>query len=71
MVQSPDVIQVRLRVKTPPNGACLDDATMSRYVIAINPSQINVHHRLTIRLYYPKGVIRENKRPVVLTVPPL
>ena len=70
-VQSPDAIQIRLKVETPPNGACLDDATLTRYVIAINPRQIDVHHRLTIRLYYPGGPIRKYKHPVVLAAPPL
>jgi hypothetical protein len=49
----------------------LDNLVISPVVIAINPKQINVHHRLTIRLYYPKGVIRRYLRPVVLTAPPL
>jgi hypothetical protein len=40
-------------------------------VIAINPKQIDVHHRLTIRLYYPKGVTLRYRRPVVSTAPPL
>jgi hypothetical protein len=43
----------------------------SPVVIAINPKRIDVHHRLTIRLYYPKGVILRYKRPVVIIAPPL
>jgi hypothetical protein len=70
-VQSPDAIKIRLEIKTPPNGACLDNFVLNRIVVAINPSQIDVHHRLTIRLYYPKGTIRKYWRPVVVTAPPL
>ena len=55
----------------PPGGGCLDNLVNSPVVIAINPNEINVYHRLTIRLYYPKGTIRRYQRPVVLTAPPL
>jgi hypothetical protein len=70
-VQSSDAIQIQLEVKTPPNGNCLADAHLTRYVISINPSQINVHHRLTIRLDYPKGVVSNGTRPVVVRAAPL
>jgi hypothetical protein len=71
VVQSPHAIKIRLEVKRPPNGACFANAFFTRYVVAINPSEIDVHHRLTIRLYYPKGVIRRYRRPVVATARPL
>jgi len=63
MVQSPDAIRIRL---SRPKGFCLDNLLMKRVVIAIDPKQINVHRRLTIRLYYPKGVIRRFWRPIVV-----
>ena len=50
---------------------CFADLTGSPVVIEINPGEINVHHRLTIRLYYPKRTIRRYQRPVVVTAPPL
>lgn len=71
VVQSPEAIQIRLEVKTPPNGACFDNAFFTRIIVVINPKQIDVHHRLTIRLYYPRGVIRRYRRPVIVTAPPL
>jgi hypothetical protein len=70
-VQSPDAIQIHLEVKTPSNGNCFADARLTRYVISINPSQINVHQRLTIRLDYPKGVVSNGTRPVVVQAAPL
>ena len=63
-----------LRVQAPhlpPGGACLDNLVASPVVIAINPKQIDVHHRLRVSLYYRKGVIRSSKRPVVFIAPPL
>ena len=74
IVQRPDTIEIRLKVKNPPkgtNGICFADAHLTRYVLSINPSQINVHHRLTIRLYYPKGVISQRAHPVIVTAAPL
>jgi hypothetical protein len=71
VVQNPHAIKIRLEVKTPPNGACFDNAFFTRYVVAINPSQIDLHQRLTIRLSYPKGTIRKYRKPVVTTAPPL
>jgi hypothetical protein len=38
VVQSPHAIKIRLEVKTPPNGACFDNAFFTRYVVAIDPS---------------------------------
>ena len=61
-----------LRVRVPHSpGICLDDLVPTPVVIAIDPQQIDVHHRLKVSLYYPKTVIRRYKRPVVFTVPPL
>ncbi len=66
LVRTPHAIDIRLIIKTPPNGACLDNLVATPIVIAIDPKQIDVHHRLTIRLYYPTGVLRKSK-PVVLS----
>lgn len=61
-----------LRVRVPHSpGVCLTDLHQVPIVIAIDPKQIDVHHRLKVSLYYPKGVIRRYGRPVVVTVPPL
>jgi hypothetical protein len=49
---------------------CLADLHPVPVVIAINPGQIDVHHRLKVSLYYPSFAIRRYKRPVVVTVPP-
>ena len=62
-----------LRVQVPhlpPGGACLDNLVISPVVIAINPKQTDIHHRLRVSLYYRKGVIRSHK-PVAFTAPPL
>jgi hypothetical protein len=61
---------LRVRVPHSPN-LCLDDLVPSPVVISINPKQIDVRHPLKVSLYYPKGVVRRYKRPVVVTVPPL
>jgi hypothetical protein len=61
-------MQVRHR---PPGGVCLQDLVTSPVVVAIDPKRIDVHHRLRVSLYYRKGVIRSQKRPVVFTAPPL
>jgi hypothetical protein len=52
-------------------GICLDDLHPVPVVVAIDPSQIDVHHQLKVSLYYPKAAIRRYKRPVVVTVSPL
>jgi hypothetical protein len=49
----------------------LDNLVPTPVVIAINPKPIDVHHSLKVSVYYPKGVIRRYKRPVVITAPPL
>lgn len=65
-VATPDSIRVRLKEEEPANGICLANLLFEPVVIAISPTQINVHHELTVRLYYPR-----TKRPLVLTAPPL
>lgn len=65
-VATPDAIRVRLKEQKPPSGICLTDLVIEPVVIAIAPKQINVHHRLTVRLFYP-----QTKHPVVFTAPPL
>ena len=65
-VATPDAIRVRLKEEKPPSGICLTDLVIKPVVIAIAPKQINVHHRLTVRLYYP-----QTKHPVMFTAPPL
>jgi hypothetical protein len=85
VVQSPHAIRIDLavgswsrtasglRVRVPHRpGICLANLVrLSVVVVAINPKQIDVRHRLRISLYYPKGVILRYKRPVVITAPPL
>jgi hypothetical protein len=50
----------------PPSKACTADHSSAVIVIAIDPKRIDVHHRLTIRLYY-----RRLKKPEIRTAPPL
>jgi hypothetical protein len=84
VVQSPHAIRVNLvvgswsrtasdlRVRVPRSpGICLDDLVPVPMVISIDSRRIDVRHQLKVNLYYPKGVIRRYKRPVVFTVPPL
>ena len=65
-VATPYAIRVRLKEEKPPNGICLTDLVIEPVVIAIAPEQIDVHHRLIVRLYYPR-----TKHPLVFTAPPL
>ena len=62
---------LRLRLPSAPRGGCLDDLVPTPVVVAIDPKQVDVHRRLRVSLYYPKGVSRRYRRPVVFTVPPL
>lgn len=64
-VETPHAIRIRLKDKIPSSGICLTDLVIKPVVIAIDPNQVNVHHRMTIRLYYP-----HTNRPVVFTAPP-
>lgn len=50
---------------------CLADLHPVPVVVAIDPARIDVHHRLTVSLYYPKFAGPRYRRPVVVTVPPL
>jgi len=65
-VETPDTIRIQLKNEMPPNQICLTDLVIEPVVIAIAPKQINVHHRLTIRRYYPL-----TSQPVLFTAPPL
>jgi hypothetical protein len=65
-VTTPDSILVRMKEEKPPNGICLADLVIEPVVVAISPKQINIHHALTVRLYYPRS-----KHPAVFTAPPL
>jgi hypothetical protein len=84
IVESPHAIRIHLAVGSWGRTAsgrrvqvdhqpriCLADLHPIPVVIAINPKQIDVHHQLKIGLYYPSFVVRSNKRPVVVTAPPL
>jgi hypothetical protein len=65
-VMSPDAVRVRLKEEKPANGICLTNLVIEPVVIAISPKRINVHHQLTVRLYYPR-----TKHPVMFTAAPL
>jgi hypothetical protein len=83
VVQSPHAIRIdlavgswsrtasglRLRVPHRPHICLANLVSLSIVVVAINPRQIDVRHRLTVSLYYPKGVILRYRRPVVITAP--
>lgn len=61
-----------LRVRAPhPPRLCLEDLVPTPVVISIDSTRIDVYRKLDVEVYYPKGVIRRYKRPVVFTVPPL
>ncbi len=57
--------RMRLVAHPPSNGICLADLTLTPMIVSL-PSQINSHHRLTIRFYSPL-----TKKPFIATVPPL
>ena len=65
-VSAPNSIRLRFKEETPANGICLLNLIYEPVVIAISPTQIDVHRELTIRAYYPRA-----KRPTVFTAPPL
>lgn len=52
-------------------GACLQDLHPVPVVIAVDPARIDVHHQLKVSLHYPKFAVRNYRRPVIVTVPPL
>jgi hypothetical protein len=76
VVETPDRIRIHLATGSwhgrlpvahlPPGGACTADHSSTVIVIAIDPKRIDVHHRLTIRLYY-----YSIKKPEIRTAPPL
>jgi hypothetical protein len=55
-----------LVAKAPAGGCRLLDHVSNEVVIAIDPKQIDVHHRLKVSLYFPL-----DKHPDVFTVAPL
>lgn len=57
--------RMRLVARPPANGICLTDLTDTPMVVSL-PNQIDVHHRLTIRFYYPRST-----KPFIATAPPL
>lgn len=60
------------RVEVPRSpGTCLDDLHPVPVVVSVDPSRIDVHRRLKVSLYFPRGAIRRSRRPVLVTVPPL
>jgi hypothetical protein len=62
---------IRVRVPHQPRICLANLVRLSVVVTALNPKQIDVHHRLRVSLYYPEGVIRRYTRPVVFSAPPL
>jgi hypothetical protein len=63
-VTNPHSIKVRLEDDF--HGACLADLTIEPVVVAIDPTEIDVHRPLTVRLYYPRAT-----RAEVFTAAPL
>ena len=57
--------RMRLVAHPPANGICLLDLTQTPMIVSL-PTQINAHHRLTIRFYYS-----HTKKPYITTAPPL
>lgn len=76
VVETPNRIRIHLTTGSwrgrlpvahlPPSKACTADHSSTVIVIAIDPKRTDVHHRLTIRLYY----YRINK-PEIRTAAPL
>jgi phospholipase C len=58
--------RVLVAQRPPPNEPCTTGLKATPMVIAVNPKQIDVHHRLTLHLYYYFLA-----RPVTLDAPPL
>jgi hypothetical protein len=50
---------------------CLADRHPVPVVIAVDPAQIDVHDQLKISLYYPSSAVRRDRRPAIVTAPPL
>jgi hypothetical protein len=54
IVQNRHMIRINLFTDIPPHAtACPADLTTHSFVITIDPKQIDVRHRLIVRLYYP------------------
>jgi hypothetical protein len=54
IVQNRHMIRINLFSDIPPQAtACPADLTTHSFVVTVDPKQIDVRHRLTIRLYYP------------------
>jgi hypothetical protein len=80
IVQSPDSVRINLTMgswrpthgsvvgelvaQPPKNGICTADLLASPVAIAIDPTKINIHRPLKVRLYYPLA-----KHPTVFTAP--
>ena len=65
-VTSPHSIRLGFKDEAPANGICLTNLIIEPVVIAISPTQIDVHHTLTIHADYPR-----TRRPTVFTAAPL
>lgn len=70
-IQNRHVIGILLRAGKPPSRTCSTKRVLTPVVIAIDPKQIDVHHKLTIHLYYGAGTTGSKYDTVVLTAPPL
>jgi hypothetical protein len=76
VVETPDTIRIHLTsgswhgkqpvAHLPPGEACTADHSSAVIVIAIDPKRINVHHPLTIRLFYYRI-----GKPQIRIAPPL
>jgi hypothetical protein len=76
VIETPNKIRIHLTTGSwrgklpvghlPPSKACTADHSSTVIVIPIDPKRIDVHHRLTIRLYYYRI-----KKPEIRTAPPL
>jgi len=67
IVQSRHVIRIDLFTEIPAQATgCPADLTTHSFVVTIDPKQIDVRHRLTIRLYYPHST-----RPLIRVAPGL
>jgi hypothetical protein len=66
VVQSPHAIRIQLGPPEPPGQPCTSDLRGTPVVVAIDPKRVDVHHPVTLRLYYYRS-----KRAVVSVVPAL
>jgi hypothetical protein len=56
----------KLVAHAPPNGACTADYGTTPMVVAIDPKEIDVHHRVKVLFFY-----RNSKKPIVRVAAPL